>query len=138
MASFSHSPASSILSPSLGTPSPKYLSYIFTFLETYDIKIACSFWKGYPLGPWESHQPNPVKVLKEGFCMLKTVIKDLITNAKFTGITINIGFIGLNFAGGFSKVNISMIIMYSYAYFLNQYVLNYCLDSGHILYSTRL
>lgn len=41
--------------------------------------------------------------------MLKTAIKDLITNTKFTGITINIGFIGLNFAGGFSKGNIVII-----------------------------
>lgn len=38
--------------------------------------------------------------------MIKAAIKDLITNTKFTGITINLGFIGLNFAGDCSKKNI--------------------------------
>jgi len=32
-------------------------------------------------------------------------IKDLIKTVRFTGVTLNIGFIGLNFAGGSSKVN---------------------------------
>ena len=32
-------------------------------------------------------------------------IKRLIRKIGFTGITLNIGFIGLNFAGGSSKVN---------------------------------
>lgn len=32
-------------------------------------------------------------------------IKDLIKSVKFIGVTLNIGFIGLNFAGGSSKVN---------------------------------
>ena len=34
-------------------------------------------------------------------------IKRLIRKIGFTGITLNIGFIGLNFAGGSSKVNIA-------------------------------
>lgn len=33
-------------------------------------------------------------------------IKRLMRKIHFTGITLNIGFIGLNFAGGSSKVNI--------------------------------
>lgn len=32
-------------------------------------------------------------------------IKDLIRLIRFTGVTLNIGIIGLNFAGGSSKVN---------------------------------
>lgn len=32
-------------------------------------------------------------------------IKDLIRMIRFAGVTLNIGFIGLNFAGGSSKVN---------------------------------
>ena len=40
--------------------------------------------------------------------MIKKDIKDLMKTTKFTGITINLGFIGLNFAGGFSKENISI------------------------------
>ncbi|ACV62367.1 hypothetical protein Dtox_1503 [Desulfofarcimen acetoxidans DSM 771] len=32
-------------------------------------------------------------------------IKRLIKKMGFTGITLNIGFIGLNFAGGLAKVN---------------------------------
>lgn len=32
-------------------------------------------------------------------------MKDLIKKIRLTGITLNIGFIGLNFAGGPSKVN---------------------------------
>lgn len=35
--------------------------------------------------------------------MLKKDIKNLIKTIKFTGITINIGFIGLNFTGAFPK-----------------------------------
>jgi len=35
-------------------------------------------------------------------------IKDLIKSVRFTGVTLNIGFIGLNFAGGSSKVNMSL------------------------------
>lgn len=38
--------------------------------------------------------------------MILEGIKDLIRMIKFTGLTLNIGFIGLNFAGGSSKVNI--------------------------------
>jgi len=37
--------------------------------------------------------------------MLKEGIKDLVRMIRFTGVTLNIGFIGLNFAGGSSKVN---------------------------------
>lgn len=42
-------------------------------------------------------------------------IKDLIKMIRFAGVTLNIGFIGLNFAGGSSKVN-----MYRIKY-LNKY-----------------
>lgn len=62
-------------------------------------------WKGYPYGPWRSHQPNPVKVLKEGCRMVGKGIKDLMKAIQLTSITINLGFIELNFAGGFSKEN---------------------------------
>jgi hypothetical protein len=34
-------------------------------------------------------------------------IKDSIKTVRVTGITLNIGFIGLSFAGGSSKVNIA-------------------------------
>lgn len=37
--------------------------------------------------------------------MILKGIKQAISNVKFEGITINIGFIGLNFAGGSSRVN---------------------------------
>jgi hypothetical protein len=60
------------------------------------------FRKSYPYGSWTSHQPNPVKVLKEGCLMIKEGIKGLCKAIRFTGITLNIGFLGLNFAGGFS------------------------------------
>ncbi len=36
-------------------------------------------------------------------------IKRLISKLEFTGITINIGFIGLNFAGGLSKKNMTNV-----------------------------
>lgn len=38
--------------------------------------------------------------------MIINGIKALVNSIKFTGITINIGFIGLNFAGGSSNANI--------------------------------
>lgn len=62
-----------------------------------------SFWKDYSLSPWKNHQPNPAKVTKEG-CVMS--IKRLMKKVRFTGITLNIGFIGLSFAGGPSKVNV--------------------------------
>ena len=67
--------------------------------------ISYSFWKDYPHGPWQNHQPNPVKVFKEGCLMIYNGIKASMKRIKFTGITINFGFIGLNFAGGSSKTN---------------------------------
>ena len=69
------------------------------------IILIYSFWKGYPHGPWRSHQPNPAKVLKEGCQMIGEGIKNLMKAIQLTSITVNIGFIGLNFAGGFSKGN---------------------------------
>jgi hypothetical protein len=66
----------------------------------------CLLWKDYPYGSWQNHQPNPVEVLKEGCRMIIKGIKDLIKTIKIESFTINIGFIGLNFAGGFSKGNI--------------------------------
>jgi hypothetical protein len=63
------------------------------------------FWKDCPCGPWQNHQPNPAKVLNEGCIMIIKGIKDLIRMIKFTGVTINIGFIGLYFAGGSFNVN---------------------------------
>lgn len=38
-------------------------------------------------------------------------IKRLMKRIRFTGITLNIGFIGLNFAGGLSKVNITKTVL---------------------------
>jgi len=61
------------------------------------------FWKDRLPSPWQNHQSNPAKGIKEG-CVMS--IKRLIKKVNFTGITLNIGFIGLNFAGGSSKVNI--------------------------------
>jgi hypothetical protein len=61
--------------------------------------IRCLLRKDHPLGPWEDHQPNPATVVKGG-CFMS--IKRLIKKVRFTGITLNIGFIGLNFAGGLS------------------------------------
>lgn len=37
--------------------------------------------------------------------MVTKGIKDSIKMVRFSGVTLNIGFIGLNFAGGSSKVN---------------------------------
>lgn len=70
-----------------------------------DYKVAYSFWKDYPCGPWQNHQPNPVDVLKEGCLMIKKGIKELIKNIRISGISINFGFIGLSISGGSSKAN---------------------------------
>ena len=68
--------------------------------------IVFLFWKDYPYGLWQNHQPNPAKVLKEERClMIFKGIKDSIKIVQFAGLTLNIGFIGLNFAGGSSKIN---------------------------------
>jgi hypothetical protein len=72
------------------------------------INVLYSFWKNQPLGSWRDHQPNPVKGIKEG-CVMS--IKRLMKRIRFTGITLNIGFIGLNFAGGLSKVNIAKTVL---------------------------
>lgn len=66
-------------------------------------------WKDYPNGPWKNYV-NPRELLKGGCLMILNGIKALINSVKFTGITINIGFIGLNFAGGSSKANILFLI----------------------------
>ena len=82
------------------------------------VTLLCSFWKDRPLGPWYDHQPNPAKGIKEG-CVMS--IKRLIKKMGFTGITLNIGFIGLNFAGGLAKVNIVKALLfdiYSKAFFI--------------------
>ena len=42
--------------------------------------------------------------------MHKKGIKDLIDTIEFTGFSINLGFIRLNFAGGFSKTNITIFL----------------------------
>lgn len=68
-----------------------------TILQIY------SFWKDHPSGPWQNHQPNSAQGIKE---VLVMEIKRLIKKIRFTGITLNIGIIGLNFAGGSSKMNI--------------------------------
>ena len=73
------------------------------------VTLLCSFWKDRPLGPWYDHQPNPAKGIKEG-CVMS--IKRLIKKMGFTGITLNIGFIGLNFAGGLAKVNIVKALLF--------------------------
>ena len=41
--------------------------------------------------------------------MIKRGIKDLLKTVRLTGVTINLGFIKLNFAGGFSKENINSV-----------------------------
>lgn len=52
---------------------------------------------------------TPAKVLKEGCLLIIKGIKASIKKVRLTGITLNFGFIGLNFAGGSSKVNMQRI-----------------------------
>lgn len=73
---------------------------IITF--DFSIVIAYLFRKDHPYGPWSNHQPNSAKLIKEGCHMIHKGIKNLIKRFRFAGITLNIGFIGLNFAGGSS------------------------------------
>ena len=79
---------------------------LYTIRETGDeftpTLLTYSFRKDFPRSPRMSHQLNLVKQLKEGCLMIFEGIKGLIKTVSFTGITINIGFIGLNFAGGSS------------------------------------
>jgi len=45
---------------------------------------------------------KPAKLMKEGCLVVIKGIKDLIKSIKFNGISVNVGFIGLNFAGSSS------------------------------------
>jgi hypothetical protein len=42
---------------------------------------------------------KPAKLMKEGCLMIFRGVKGLIKSIKFDGISVNVGFIGLNFAG---------------------------------------
>ena len=64
--------------------------------NTYALRKDC------PTGSWLNHQPNSAKQIKGGCRMIITGIKDLIKRVRFTGFTINLFFVGLNFAGGSS------------------------------------
>ena len=45
---------------------------------------------------------KPAKLMKEGCLMIFKGVKGLIKSIKFNGISVNVGFIGLNFAGSSS------------------------------------
>ncbi len=45
---------------------------------------------------------KPAKLLKEGCLMIFRGVEDLIKSIKLNGISVNVGFIGLNFAGSSS------------------------------------
>jgi hypothetical protein len=45
---------------------------------------------------------KPARLMKEGCLMIFEGVKGLIKSIKFNGISVNVGFIGLNFAGSSS------------------------------------
>ena len=55
----------------------------------------------FPQDPMDERN-KPAKLMKEGCLMIIRGIKDLIKSIKFNGISVNVGFIGLNFAGSSS------------------------------------
>lgn len=55
----------------------------------------------YPQCPMDGLN-NPTKQMKEGCLMLIKGIKGLVKHIHLTAISLNIGFIGLRFAGGSS------------------------------------
>jgi len=55
----------------------------------------------FPQDPMDGRN-KPVKLMKEGCLMIIRGIKGLIKSNRLTGYSINLGFIGLNFAGSSS------------------------------------
>lgn len=55
----------------------------------------------FPQDPMDERN-KPAKLMKEGCLMIIRGIKDLIKSIKFNDISVNVGFIGLNFAGSSS------------------------------------
>jgi hypothetical protein len=52
----------------------------------------------FPQDPMDERN-KPARLMKEGCLMIFKGVKGLIKSIKFNGISINVGFIGLNFAG---------------------------------------
>ena len=55
----------------------------------------------FPQGPMDERN-KPARLMKEGCLMIIRGIKDLIKSHRRTGYSLNLGFIGLNFAGSSS------------------------------------
>jgi len=55
----------------------------------------------FPQDPMDERN-KPAKLMKEGCLMIIKGVKGLIKSIKFNGISVNVGFIGLNFAGSSS------------------------------------
>lgn len=55
----------------------------------------------FPQDPMDERN-KPAKLMKEGYLMIIRGIKGLIKSIKFNGVSFNLGFIGLNFAGSSS------------------------------------
>jgi len=52
----------------------------------------------FPQDPMDERN-KPARLMKEGCLMIIKDVKGLIKSIKFNGISVNVGFIGLNFAG---------------------------------------
>ena len=55
----------------------------------------------FPQDPMDERN-KPAKLMKAGCLMIIKGVKGLIKSIKFNGISVNVGFIGLNFAGSSS------------------------------------
>lgn len=55
----------------------------------------------FPQDPMDERNKQ-AKLMKEGCLMIFKGVKGLIKSIKFNGISLNLGFIGLNFAGSSS------------------------------------
>jgi hypothetical protein len=55
----------------------------------------------FPQGPMDERN-KPAKLMKEGCLMIFKGMKCLIKQIKLNSVSLNIGFIGLNFAGSSS------------------------------------
>lgn len=55
----------------------------------------------FPQDPMDERN-KPARLMKEGCLMIIRGIKDLIKSHRRTGYSLNLGFIGLNFAGSSS------------------------------------
>ena len=55
----------------------------------------------FPQDPMDE-RIKPARLMKEGCLMIVRGVKDLIKSNRLTGYSLNLGFIGLNFAGSSS------------------------------------